>query len=248
MPSNIFSLLLLACLLALFQILNAKPIDLPEEKSEKSKQSYTHALDPRGPKSSPVQLTMKKFSNSYEYPWVGMMPAAFYTKEQALVYAIQAYNQLLQEENYNFIVDDAFNYTLIVASLYVPSKGFFLGSQPHTGTFVSVHVPVMTQAPNWWSIVRHRDHLYLHAEDTAMYWFERNQTTELVAGMEYPKGSYMAVYGHFGEHGMPGSAHYRRGDEAASEQNPCGSSGNAGIDPSCFDTLRTLGIKNKADP
>lgn len=76
----------------------------------------------------------------------------------------------------------------------------------------------------------------------------KNQAVKLAPGAQYPPGSYMAVYGHFGPRGKPGDTDYRPGDKVASEQNPCGTSGLALMDPSCFDVERTVGIKNKANP
>jgi hypothetical protein len=170
-------------------------------------------------------------SKNDKTPWVGSMPISSFgtPSSNTLHFAKQGYTDVVK----HYAAKDSdkrFKKPFLVACLYVPNAGYFCGSKHPSSTldFRSTS----EDAPDWYSIVRHRESF--HAEDAAMYWFEKNLSSKLQPGQSYPDGSYMAVYGHFG----PDTRFKRKGDMEPGEKNPCGSTGDASITPSCVDVLK----------
>jgi hypothetical protein len=130
---------------------------------------------------------------------------------------------------------------VLVAALWVPGVGVYLGSIPHgkmrnsgdMSAQVGFDGMLRGQAPILWEQVRDRTAVNTskyHAEDMAMYMYEK---LEKPRGPGYPPNSYMIVYGQYDKNDKVGP------------KPPCTgptSPGSDGINPSCKTTLRNLGI------
>lgn len=126
----------------------------------------------------------------------------------------------------------------LVAALWIPGRGVYLGSIPHNGgqTAFSENAPV--NAPRLWGLIDDRTHNFdggaigsesiYHAEDMAMYWFEDRQQPQVITG-PYPEFSYMAVYGK------------KATDSRPQDQQPC-TGVYARIIPNCRRVLNALDI------
>jgi hypothetical protein len=124
----------------------------------------------------------------------------------------------------------------IVAALYIPGRGVYLGSIPHNGGQTAFAQNAPAAAPRLWRQIALREFTEdatgneskYHAEDMAMYWFEDRQQPQVFTG-SYPPFSYMAVYGK------------KPTDDRAKPQDPC-SGPYRRINPDCLATLRVLDI------
>jgi hypothetical protein len=203
---------------------------------EKEKTQYPSCeIESRAPKNA-ATLTMTRLGTSFT--WAASMPAGFYTVSQAIEYAQTGYEQMKTKNPSGFETKNGkFEHTTLVACVFIPGKGFFLGTAPGTKGFH--YEPA--QAPAWWGKVSGRKILIpgrarWHAEDVAMYMFEKSLTTKLAVTATYPQNSFMVVWGHFGPLGN------QLGDTVPAQKSVCGQSGTATIDPSCADVLLALGI------
>jgi hypothetical protein len=128
---------------------------------------------------------------------------------------------------------------VLVAALWVPGAGVYLGSIPHgtDGGSASVQAvmdgKIRTQAPILWQQVKDRTYENTskwHAEDMAMYVYERE---ERPTGTRYPANSYIMTWGQYDGRSKSGPA------------PPCqGIRNGKGIEPSCAEVLRNLRISS----
>ncbi|KAF2820795.1 hypothetical protein CC86DRAFT_427631 [Ophiobolus disseminans] len=164
--------------------------------------------------------------------WSGFLkePAnSEWTEDTIDEYAVSAWKQTQSGSN---------PLPILVAALWVPRVGVYLGTVPHgtpSGSSMSAQVQmdsrIRTQAPLLWRQTEHRtykDTSKWHAEDMAMFVYERE---EKPTGTKYPT-SYMVVYGQ-----------YEQGDKVGPKP-PCRGVNQAGkgIDPACRDVLKELGV------
>jgi hypothetical protein len=132
---------------------------------------------------------------------------------------------------------------VLVAALWVQGAGVYMGSIPHGtpvgSSSISVQVAfdgmLRSQAPVLWEQVKLRQYQNTskwHAEDMAMYVFERERRP---TGPKYPANSYMVVYGQYD------------GRDKAGPKPPCRGMNDKGdgIQPSCAQVLRALGITSE---
>ncbi|KAF2818933.1 hypothetical protein CC86DRAFT_388621 [Ophiobolus disseminans] len=130
---------------------------------------------------------------------------------------------------------------ILVAALWVPRVGVYLGTVPHgtpSGSSMSTQVQmdsrIRTQAPLLWRQVKDRaykDTSKWHAEDMAMLEYEKE---EKPTGTTYPS-SYMITYGQYSK------------NDKAGPKPPCqgvNRDTGKGINPSCSTVLQNLGITN----
>jgi hypothetical protein len=170
------------------------------------------------------------------WTWTGFMPTGIMVipRSEALRYARLGYEQMRRNNPTKFAIssDGTFERTMLVACLYVPRKGYFLGTNPGADGFGRVN----GGAPAWWEQVKDRQVTTVgrskwHAEDVAMVEYEKSLTTKLAAGDAYPAGSIMAVYGHYmGE---------TPGPNAPGRKSVCGQGNGATMNPSCYTVLHT---------
>jgi hypothetical protein len=125
---------------------------------------------------------------------------------------------------------------MIVAALWVPGQGVYLGSIPQDGGQIAFAQEAPTNAPRLWDAVRGRKYTadaagsesMFHAEDMAMFWFEDRQQPQRILD-SYPQFSFIAVYGK-----KPNNA-------KASIQDPCSGPARK-INPDCLQVLRQLDV------
>jgi hypothetical protein len=124
----------------------------------------------------------------------------------------------------------------MVAALYVPGTGVYLGSIPHDGGQDAFAQNAPSNAPRLWSLIKTRkfsedatgNESKYHAEDMAMFWYEDRQQPQVIQG-DYPEFSYISVYGK------------KPNNDKAEFQDPC-SGPRARIRPDCLRVLRDLDI------
>jgi hypothetical protein len=129
---------------------------------------------------------------------------------------------------------------VLVAALWVPGAGVYLGSIPHgTNGANNAEVQVLmdgrirAEAPILWQQVKTRTYKNTskwHAEDMAMYVYERE---ERPTGTQYPANSYIMTWGQYD------------GRDKSGPKPPCDLKANGdGIDPPCDRVLRNLRISS----
>ena len=133
---------------------------------------------------------------------------------------------------------------LIVAALWVPSVGVYLGTQPRgmlppekiISAQAGLDSRLKSEAPVLWRVVSGRTYTgntKWHAEDTAMWVYEKEKKPQ---GSTYPARSYMYAHGQYSL------------VDKASHKSPCGEFENenarsrVSIKPSCYKTLGELGV------
>jgi hypothetical protein len=127
---------------------------------------------------------------------------------------------------------------VMVAGLWVPGKGIYLGSVPHGNLISGLSAQAVfdsrlrAEAPILWEKVKSRTvrggRSKWHAEDMAMYVYERE---EKPTGERHPVGSYMFVW-----------RQYNRADPRGPKP-PCSTRpGRDGITPNCHKVLQDLRI------
>jgi hypothetical protein len=124
----------------------------------------------------------------------------------------------------------------MVAALFVPERGVYLGSIPHDGGQAAFAQDAPNHAPGLWGRIEGREYTRdatgneskYHAEDMAMFWYEDRQQPQVIRG-RYPEFSYMVVYGK------------KPNDRRADYQDPCGGP-YARIRPNCMAVLRDLNV------
>jgi hypothetical protein len=114
----------------------------------------------------------------------------------------------------------------IVAALFVPNKGVYLGTVPHGKGVYWVETFAPENAKRLWEVLGDRNHKY-HAEDTAMLHAIENKAHD--GDSKFPAGSAMATWGKFKN---------KPKDEQVAA---CGAI--PVVDPSCQTTLRVMGVK-----
>ena len=133
----------------------------------------------------------------------------------------------------------------LVAALYVPSEGIWLGSIPHGNGPGGVSAQdyfatrCLVDAPRLWREIRGRTRVgaytgsLWHAEDAALLYFEETRGIGRIRG-DYPDFSFIAVYGQ------------RFDNDPVGFQDLCvrnlGRAG--GVEPDCFDVARELDIRH----
>jgi hypothetical protein len=144
----------------------------------------------------------------------------------------------LAREGYEQVVAATQQPNNLVAALWIPERGVYLGSIPHDGGQTAFSQNAPTSAPRLWGLIEDRtrdfrggatgsESIY-HAEDMAMYWFEDRQQPQVITG-HYPEFSFMAVYGK------------KATDAQLSNQQPC-TGIYARIIPNCRSVLNILDI------
>jgi hypothetical protein len=132
---------------------------------------------------------------------------------------------------------------VLVAGLWVPKEGVFMGSIPHGMVNDQMSAQVRFDgratllAPILWSQVKGRKFgpatTKWHAEDMAMFVYESERRP---SGTKYPDGSKMFVWGQYNSADKGGAKPPCRRNK--STQNPK----DAWINPSCAQVLQGLGI------
>jgi hypothetical protein len=132
---------------------------------------------------------------------------------------------------------------ILVAGLYVPGEGVFMGSIPHGKDAQSISAQAnldgraRTQAPIFWSKVKDREFgpgtTKWHAEDMAILMYESERRP---SGTTYPSGSQMFIWGQYFTGDRIGPKAPCRRDRPTQHEN------NAWISPSCSDVMQKLGI------
>lgn len=119
----------------------------------------------------------------------------------------------------------------VVAALFVPNQGVFLGTVPHEPGDDKVRTFAPTHAPVLWEILKDRTtktKTVFHAEDMAMLYAIESLAVD--GNSKFPAGSMMATWGNV----------YKMQFDA--KMPACGSTGQAKIDPSCHKTLEDMEI------
>jgi hypothetical protein len=114
----------------------------------------------------------------------------------------------------------------IVAALFVPNKGVYLGTVPHGKGVDRVETFAPKNAKRLWEVLGDRNSKF-HAEDTAMLHAIENKAHN--GDSKFPAGSSMATWGKFKN---------KPKDEQVAA---CGAI--PVIDPSCQTTLRVMGVR-----
>jgi hypothetical protein len=133
---------------------------------------------------------------------------------------------------------------VLVAGLWVPKEGVFMGSIPHGVVPGSGYTAqalfdsrATKSAPILWSVVSERTYgpstTKWHAEDMAMLVYESERRP---TGTKYPPGSRMFVWGQYNSADKGGVKPPCRRDGPTNDEEA------AWINPSCSDVLRKLGI------
>jgi hypothetical protein len=134
---------------------------------------------------------------------------------------------------------------VLVAGLYVPKEGVFLGSIPHgkdaqsNSAQANFDGRARMQAPIFWSKVKDREFgpstTKWHAEDMALFMYESEKKP---SGTQYPPGSQMFVWGQYNSADKGGAK------PPCMRNKPTKDEKDAWIKPSCSEVLRELGINS----
>jgi hypothetical protein len=146
--------------------------------------------------------------------------------------------QLLKiaEEAYKEVMAKHPTLTILVAALYVPLEGVYLGTVPHGTGMAKMKSVGPTTAPVLWEVLGDRSindkdkspSLY-HAEDAAMWYAYQKGAVDLKK--RFPAGSIMLTYGKIGGGGQ------------AMKIKACNVESKSNIDPHCEQTMKAMNVK-----
>lgn len=144
------------------------------------------------------------------------------TKAKLLQIATEAYKEIANKHP-------------LVAALYVPDEGVYLGTIPHGDGMSKMKAECPNTAPVLWELLGDRTlndktkspSLY-HAEDAAMWYAYKKRA--VASSKRFPAGSMMLTYGNIGGGGQ------------ATKVPACNENSKSNIDPHCQQTMKSMNI------
>ncbi|KAF9697433.1 hypothetical protein EKO04_005085 [Ascochyta lentis] len=140
----------------------------------------------------------------------------------------------IAKESYNQITAKHPGLTILVAALYVPNKGVYLGTVVHDDGEAKMKAEAPISAPVLWEVLSERETIdpkksqtLFHAEDAAMWYaYKKGAVTKT---SKFPQGSIITTWGK-----IPGGGQ-------ATYIEPCSESTGSNIRENCKKTLSILG-------